>query len=313
MTDYKHISEAGLKFSFFKYQICQLDEFDDIERQAAKDELKAYNLYFICQRNKIGINPDYIKINKNSIELEFEVYDNRGNYNVPFVIKNTFNSNSLSIKSKYPYDNFELINENNESVYFNKSTYVLDECLFDDNFSFIVPRPSFLDFDILYIGQSMRNSNKPVIDRLKMSHKTLKKIIKEEENIDKDIYIILCSFIMDGIIEIKGETINIEVESERLNNFIKIGLKLTPRQETTLTEAALIKYFQPKYNVHYKNSFPKKHNKSYDECYKLDLNSISIRINSELIFFSESIETNNNHLINFPLVNYLDRQQLFYI
>lgn len=203
----------------------------------------------------------------------------------------------------------------NERVYFNKSAYAFDDCLSDDARFILKSRPFFLDFEILYIGQSIRNSNKPVIDRLKKRHKTLKKILDSTNynNPNKEIYFVLCSFVMDGTIKIKGDFNAEKGERQRLNDFMTGGLKLTPKQETTLTEAALIKYFEPLYNVHYKNSFPNRQNKSYNECYKLDLNAVSVELNTELYFFSEKIKTNKFHIMSYPFNKDADRQKLFYI
>lgn len=109
--EHKYSSEAGLKLWLHSYQICQLDEFEEIERLSEKDELKMYNIYFICQRNKIAINPNHIEVTDNLVDLEFEILDKKGKYTVPFGINNSFETIKLSLNSRYPYNNFELINE----------------------------------------------------------------------------------------------------------------------------------------------------------------------------------------------------------
>lgn len=312
-NNYKYSTEAGLKISLFNFQICQLDEFVEIQKISDKDELKIYNIYLICQRDRISIDPNYIEVNHKTICLNFETYQNLEKVTIPIMIKNVFNTTKIHLKSSTPFDFFELLNENNECLYFNKSAYELDNILFDENRE-IYPRPSFLDFEILYIGQSLRKSEKPVFDRLKKKHKTLNKIInfKTNNDLNKEIYFVLCSFRMDALIQLKGRVRDSELDIKRFNNYVKKGVELSPKQETTLTEASLIRYFQPKYNIHYKNHFPSKKNKSYSECYDLDINSVSVLIDTELNFFSESIETKKIHEISYSFVNDAERQKLFF-
>lgn len=49
----------------------------------------------------------------------------------------------------------------------------------------------------------------------------------------------------------------------RLLNFVQSEVKLTQEDEINITEAALIKYFDPEYNKLHKY-FPKKDNKPYE-------------------------------------------------
>lgn len=55
---------------------------------------------------------------------------------------------------------------------------------------------------------------------------------------------------------------------------------ITDRQKINFTEAALIKYFQPKYNIEFKDSFPSAKHKSYSECYKLDVRALTIELDT---------------------------------
>jgi hypothetical protein len=49
---YKYASEAGVNLYLGLYQICQQDEFEHL-RNSMTDDLKYYNIYFICQRNRL--------------------------------------------------------------------------------------------------------------------------------------------------------------------------------------------------------------------------------------------------------------------
>jgi hypothetical protein len=74
-----------------------------------------------------------------------------------------------------------------------------------------------------------------------------------------------------------------ELKSEnRLGFFFKNqGLKLSKKQKINFTEAALIKLFEPQYNVHFKNNFPDKKHKSYLECYDQDIRALIIELDMQ--------------------------------
>jgi hypothetical protein len=59
-----------------------------------------------------------------------------------------------------------------------------------------------------------------------------------------------------------------------------INPALSEQSRLALAEAAAIRYFQPRYNVHYKNSFPKRSHDSYSEVLPYDFNGLGITINT---------------------------------
>lgn len=189
-----------------------------------------------------------------------------------------------------------------------KSSAVLDDVR-----AGLVPNPDFLDLEILYIGQTKRTSMSPVIDRL-ISHSTLQKIYSEKRP-DKDIYLLLANFVNDGTVELSGSVrTQKKYEKEdinRLKGFIQNKLQLTDEQRILISEAALIRYFDPHYNENHKKTFPKKQNKSYQECYNLDLNQVSVEINTDFYFYSKKIKTNNRHKKKFSLTDDVERRKIF--
>lgn len=311
--EYKYATEASLNMYLGFNQVCQQDEFSILEND---EDLKYCNIYFVCQRNRVGIKKDEIKVDENNIKLTFEIWNKDNPFTIPVYLPNTFGTNQLSIVSEYPYNHFGLQNEQNEIVYVNKPAYLLDSYQAEVSSIIMMPRPKFLDFEILYIGQAIRDSKQPAMDRL-ISHDTLQKIslISQSKSPDKEIYLILCHFITDGTIEIKGSVKSKKEyekdDEKRLNKFLESKLTLTHEQQTTLTEAALIRYFKPEYNTNYKKTFPSKSHSKYDECYNLDLYGVSIEINTNLYFFTETTSTSKNHYQRFSLTTDENRKQLF--
>jgi hypothetical protein len=92
---------------------------------------------------------------------------------------------------------------------------------------------------------------------------------------------------------------------------MKNRLEITPEQQVTLAEAALIRYFEPKYNKEYKDTFPTKRHSSYDECYKLDLNAISIEIDGFYYLYSDKVASSIRHSETFNLNTDEERRTLF--
>jgi hypothetical protein len=93
-----------------------------------------------------------------------------------------------------------------------------------------------------------------------------------------------------------------------------LGTPVTEAQRINYTEAALIRYFRPPYNTEYKNSFPSPAHASYAECYDLDLNAVTVEIDSRQIrcrLWSEAVEPTWIHLPRFELHSKEERQSMF--
>ena len=86
-------------------------------------------------------------------------------------------------------------------------------------------------------------------------------------------------------------------------------------QAINLTEAALIRYFQPQYNIVYKDSFPNYKHSSYSECYGMDVNSISIELDTmycqNLEIYSKSIPRKHNHMFHYTLHSEEEKRSMF--
>jgi len=93
-----------------------------------------------------------------------------------------------------------------------------------------------------------------------------------------------------------------------------IANPITEQHQINFTEAALIRYFQPEYNVIYRDSFPSPAHATYSQCYDLDLNMVVAEINTEDIFlclFSRTVPPRGAHFAEFALHNKEDRKAMF--
>ena len=167
-----------------------------------------------------------------------------------------------------------------------------------------------LHLDVLYIGQSFgKEGERDAIKRLQ-NHETLQKIYVEiaSREPEKEVWIALPtfqdSFLMmdiDGRNSVETTTTDTE-DTTHVNDVIHSGISL--QQEINFTEAALIRYFQPHYNTEFKNSFPNPAHTSYSSCYDLDLNAVSVEIQTIETFthfYSRVVPPCSLHLPKFPL------------
>jgi hypothetical protein len=244
--------------------------------------------------------------------MSFEFWEGVNRYPFPIGFRNNYQTTKLSITSDSPYSYFKIQNDEGLTLYEAKSTYFVD-----DHKSGIFPRPQFLDFEILYIGQAMDDSEKPTFNRL-YKHETLQEIYSKSSP-DKEIFLFLFPLLsIDGVIETKN---SVEVQpafekedEERFRKFMDSKLILSRKQQVAVAEAALIRYFEPEYNKHHKDSFPTKRNSSYDELYKMDINTISIQVDTtpdEIYLFTKKAKSTTLHSESFFLPTEDDRRKLF--
>jgi hypothetical protein len=164
-------------------------------------------------------------------------------------------------------------------------------------------------------------NNRTPIERLKQ-HSTLQKIYSEaiQNNPDSEIWLNLLSFerIMmtsfDGINKYPKE--NDANDLKRVSNatYRFLSNKLNEQQIINFTEASLIKYFKPEYNIEYKDKFPNPSHKSYSECYDLDVNSVCFEIETECIktrLYTSSMKPAFMHLGSFTMESREKRINMF--
>jgi hypothetical protein len=89
---------------------------------------------------------------------------------------------------------------------------------------------------------------------------------------------------------------------------------LTQHQQICLAEAGLIRYFQPKYNTVYKESFPAEDQKILDHCYELDFAALVVEIDTNeigLTLHSPTAAPSGHHIAKFDLIDPTKRRSFF--
>lgn len=186
---------------------------------------------------------------------------------------------------------------------------------------------NFLDrqeFEVLYIGQAYgKDGSRTAFERLE-THSTLQKILTKyrSENPGKHIYILLLEFqkqlsmSFDGISKQYTKT---EEESDKHMEEVCCNLP-EDNQVINITEAALINYFKPEYNVNFVDNFPNENHKGYKQYFDLDYNSLTVELDMEfdhapiIQLYTRTNRVNNSFdFIRYKLFNDNERSSMYEI
>ena len=310
-------SEFGIVMNLEKMMILQQSELEFVNKQNYFDKYNPCHLYFVCKRPRLTINPDHFEIDEQTISIKIRVHKENNVEEHKLKFYNNLGTTDAKLITTYPYGRFQVTTKNGTWCDAKVSPFVQSYNLKINS--------DFLDMEILYIGQSYGvDGARTAPDRLK-NHSTLQGIYSEAitNNPDSEIWLGLASFQQINVMMMDGRT---KFTEEELKNdksrMMHVNNKLNweginEQQKINFTEAALIKYFQPPYNVIYKDTFPNPAHKTYSECYELDINSIGIEMHtSEMIncsMYSESVKKSHYHYHNFLLHSPDERRSMFEI
>jgi hypothetical protein len=310
-------TEFAINMYLEKMMILQQTDLHQVNEAKYFDENSPCHLYFVGKRPRVTIDKDSFKVKDTHIELNFRIQKENSFIDLPLKIANNFIGPKIEMKTKYPYNTFEIYE--NDILYMGANASVFLQTMSRQKLT----NMDFLDFEVLYIGQSYGvEGSRTAPDRL-ISHSTLQGIYSEaiSNNPDSEIWLALASFsqlnlmMFDGITKFTPE--EKETDKERFHKvYDKVNWEgINEQQKINFTEAALIKYFEPPYNKIYKDTFPNPAHTSYSECYELDINSVCIEMNtSEQVncqFFSNSVKKAPWHIKDFLLHSKEDRISMF--
>jgi len=309
-------TEFTINMYLDKIMILQQSDLPTVSSINYFDENSPCHIYFICRRPRVTIKADSLIATDETITMTFRVQRQENFEEYTYTFQNEFGTKDITIESEYPYSIFSFIKDGESILKCNAAVFLQSVPRYYTN-------ADFLDLEILYIGQSYGvEGARTAPDRLK-SHSTLQGIYAEaiQKNPDSEIWLALTSFAQINLMMMDGRTIFSEEElKEDKERFMKVHHKLNyeginEQQKINFTEAALIKYFQPPYNIEYKNTFPNPAHKTYAECYELDINSVAIELDTyESIngyVYSEAANTRFIHMQHFFLHSPEERRSMF--
>lgn len=312
-TKRKHLSEFAVSLctkSILLISSSQITSDGEMrpEEKAVSDEC---HIYLICRLPMLSFDPNHFKYN--GLEAEGNlIYRIEGNERkVPFKIPFPLLDGAVEVKiTDYPHREMRTYdNEGNMVRYMPANAVALNYGLHAEN-------EELSNLNVLYVGQAFGDGNRTAFDRLR-SHSTLQKILAEAqyESPDSEIFLFLFEYDHYRIITSMNANAQETGDKDTERFFSIIDNPLTEKQQICLAEAGLIRYFQPRYNKIYKESFPQQDQKILTECFELDFSGLIVEINTEDLLFqlsSESISPNSHHIAQFNLVNHDDRWGFFH-
>lgn len=313
MEKHRNFIEYSIVMRMSKITLCQQDDLNESLIQREYNEESPCHIYFIITRPRITIIPEKCEF-KELIRLTFKIQIGNEFLEQEVFLNHPPNENlsNAVIKSEYPFSSFQILN-NGEEVFTAKSSVYYTMHLRE--------HPNYLNAELLYIGQSYgKKGERNAGDRLKQ-HSTLQKIYSEisQKNPDKEVWLNLLSFertmhtSFDGLSGTSKKQDNeVQNVSSVMNKFI--NNELNEKEIINFTEASLIKYFKPKYNVMYKDIFPSLDHKSYKEAIELDINSVAFEMDTDCInlkLFTDTVKPNFVNLVSYTLKSQENRKNLF--
>lgn len=313
MDKHRNFIEYGIVMNMNKISICQQDDLEKEIIQREFTEEFPCHLYFIIAKPRITIVPEKCEF-KELIRLVFRIHINSEYLEKEILLHPPLNYDlsNAKIESNYPFSTFRIIVDEKELLFAKSSVYYTMH---------LRNHPDELNAELLYIGQSYgKEGERKVSDRLK-NHSTLQKIYSEisQKNPDKEIWLNLLSFEQTMHTSFDGLSGTSKRQEDDVENVSKVMRKfanneLNEKEIINFTEAALIKYFKPKYNIMFKDIFPSIDHKSYKEAIELDINCVAFQLDTECInlkLYTEAVQPNFSNMVTYTFKSKQSRKNLF--
>lgn len=251
------------------------------------NESRPFTHYLVCETNRLRIKPESIKHRESEIaftvfmqinDFDWEAYD----ITMPRV------RDGITLFLKVEGNYVQLNKSNGDSHQFANTFLFLERVAkFTDNSEML---SSILKLDVQYIGKT--EISKKYL-RFK-GHEKISKVANEiiDNKPHKEIIVKLLSFQKPFTQMLVAPELPFD---DSRDDWMPGGglIENMPRQHwISGVEGALIKYFQPLYNVHYKDNYPSERHSSYGYFYDNNVRSIFVELHEEYMSYT----TGNSHV-----------------
>lgn len=175
-----------------------------------------------------------------------------------------------------------------------------------------------IDFEVIYIGQAYgKDGNRSAIDRL-LKHETLQKISLQGVPEDYTLTLLLLEVIPNNrlVTVFNPHAKNSDDDGSRTKAGLDKLFGTTAHERISLYEAAMIRYFRPRFNVEFKDSFPSTNLAVLRDCYEKDFSAVV----AEIVFDdlpwrlkSDFVAPAFSHLVRHDLHEAAERAMFFSI
>jgi hypothetical protein len=276
MPKRKYITEFGLVTTGATKVLLQQDQLVNLANSRFADS--PLHIYMILRRPRIMLDPNSVTFTLSTVSGLINVQRGAEIETHKFEVPNYMGTANLRIECSFPHTEYKVFNMDTNEITGGRTALLVSTFRkFDD----------LMPLEVIYVGQSYGADGTRMAPERLMNHSTLQGIYEEAIRLspDQDIWLLLWSFNAEAIIvfDPTQETLTTSEEDDiHLEKVLTTGI--TEQQQINFTEAALIRYFQPEYNILFKDSFPNPAHKTYSECYDLDINALFVEIETHDIF-----------------------------
>ena len=220
-----------------------------------------------------------------SVTLFSNSFDKYTEHKLDVMFASDLNHQRIQFKSSYPHSILKVDIEDDgwcKKHSFDKNIEIQITELFDLYANRLLDR---IKYKVLYIGQAYgKRGERSAIERLS-SHETLQKILIDAQRNypEYEIKIMLLEMAYRLGFGIARPSVQTRKSNEEDTDHIYSVTSNLPQEQQVIniSEAALINYFKPAYNVTFVENFPSPKHKSYHQYYELDYNELLIEMDME--------------------------------
>lgn len=319
MVTRKYLSETVLNLYSSSANVIQPTDIYHLSKDVdVRNALEGCNIYLIVRRPRISIAIDSLRVENRGVRGHFLVHTGDGRERFPFSSESEFSQEIVEAQvSDYPQEYVFLINRNNNFIKMPIFRFMA-ECEYDMN--------GYDNLEVLYIGQGYgKEGERLSIDRLQ-DHKTLQRILADtlHRKPDHEILLLLFRYEHHKLHSSTAGDFSVEptATDEESINYVResMSAKFSRKNRISLSEAALIRYFEPEYNKIYKNTFPSEKHKILSELLDVDFSGLVVEIDTGSIktkLYSEKQSADQNllsrlnpyaHIASIPLYSEEERE-----
>lgn len=320
----KYIFEAGLNvFTSFKTLI----PVEGLEDLSKKDKHR-YHIYGILSYDQAFFDTEKTKTTEKGIQVGlFTMSGGKKEYELPlWTILPDLDHSKVELNISFPPTKMNVCIKDEDFLkrhpeFVHTELDIMAQELFQCAAECFMQKQ---EFEVLYIGQAYgKDGNRTAFGRLEQ-HATLQKILTEYRNDhpDKHIYILLLEIQKQLAMSFDGrskEYMKTEEESDKHMKQVCCNLP-EEDQVINITEAALINYFKPEYNINFVDNFPNENHKGYRQYYDLDYNSLLVELDLEFdhapliqLYTSTNRINSSFDFIRYQLFNDNERSNMYEI
>jgi hypothetical protein len=308
------MNSFGLSMVQDYFYILKQQQFELLEKvleQTLGNRRPKFHIYMIVSRPRVSFDVNSLHASGQIIQGRYKVQEQDKFSYVPFRFvadKRLGDLKSATIECSYPFDEI-VVRQGNQVVLKGLAGLLLLE----SGHSSIAN-----DLKVLYVGQAYGESGEREATTRLSNHSTLQKIYSETPP-DKEVWITLWRFNRNSVMFLPPEDYdpnNTEMFERYFNHMLAPKEFVSESHEINITEAALIRYFQPRYNSTFKYNFPSKGHLTYSQCYQLGLDYVGVELNTSnmnMNLWSDVVRAGHEHTILFSLKTEMDVMDMFRI